>query len=232
MRAALSFLTVAPVGGRPGRWTGAWFPLVGCLLGLAVGGAWYRAGEVWGPLVAASLVVALDLALTGLLHADGLADSADGLLPHMERQRRLEVMRAPDVGAFGVSVVAAVLLVRVAGFSELAPSAALVVALWCASRTAMALIPSVIPYARGEGLASAFFARRSFFAVYGIAVAFVVAAVFEGAHGAAAVGAALVAAGCVAVLAWRRLGGYTGDVLGAAGLVGETVGLVVAGVRW
>jgi adenosylcobinamide-GDP ribazoletransferase len=176
--------------------------------------------------------VALDLALTGLLHADGLADSADGLLPHMDRERRLEVMRAPDVGAFGVAVVAVVLLVRVAGFSELAPSVALVVALWCGSRTAMALIPSVIPYARGEGLASAFFARRSFVAVYGLAVAFAVAAVFDGARGAAAVGAALVAAGCVAALSWRRLSGYTGDVLGAAGLVGETVGLVVAGVRW
>jgi adenosylcobinamide-GDP ribazoletransferase len=232
MRAALSLLTIAPVGGRPGRWSAACFPLVGCLLGLAVGGAWHGAAEVWGPLVAASLVVLLDLALTGMLHADGLADSADGLLPHMDRERRLEVMRAPDVGAFGVAVVAAFLLVRVAGFSELAPSVALVVAVWCASRTAMALTPAVMPYARAKGLASAFFARRSFVALYGVAVAFVVAVVFEGAHGAVAVGAALVGAACVAALSWRRLGGFTGDVLGAAGLVGETFGLVAAGVRW
>lgn len=232
MRAALSFLTIAPVGGRPGRWSSSWFPLVGCLLGLAVGGAWYGAGEVWGPLVAASLVVVVDLALTGLLHADGVADSADGLLPHMDRERRLEVMRASDVGAFGVAVVGALLVVRVAGFSELAPSVALVVALWCASRTAMALIPAALPYARGEGLASAFFARRSVVALYGVAVAFAVATVFEGGRGAVAVGATLMAAGLVALLAWRRLGGFTGDVLGAAGLVGETVGLVAAGVRW
>lgn len=232
MRAALSFLTIAPVAGRVGRWSAACFPLVGCLVGLAVGGAWYGAAEVWGPLVAASLVVVLDLAVTGLLHADGLADSADGLLPHMDRERRLEVMRAPDVGAFAVAVVAAFLLVRVAGFSELAPSVALVVALWCASRTVMALIPALLPYARGEGLASAFFARRSFVALYGVAVAFGVAVVFEGGRGAVAVGAALAGAACVAALAWRRLGGFTGDVLGAAGLVGETVGLVAAGVRW
>jgi adenosylcobinamide-GDP ribazoletransferase len=96
----------------------------------------------------------------------------------------------------------------------------------------MALIPAVMPYARGEGLASAFFARRSFVALYGVAVAFVVAVEFEGGRGAVAVGAALVGAACVATLAWRRLGGFTGDVLGAAALVGETVGLVAAGVRW
>jgi adenosylcobinamide-GDP ribazoletransferase len=232
MRAALSFLTVLPVGGRPTRTSAAWFPVAGCLVGLAVGGAWWGAAELWGPLLAAALAVVADLAITGLLHADGLADSADGLLPHMDRARRLEVMRAPDIGAFGVAVLATVLIARTAAFAELAPSLGLVVAVWCASRTAMALIPSAMPYAREEGLASAFRGGTGLLPAYGVVLAFGVAVAFQGARGAVAVGAALATAGLVALLARRRLGGFTGDVLGAAGMVGETVGLVAAGVRW
>ena len=95
-----------------------------------------------------------------------------------------------------------------------------------------ALIPAALPYARGEGLASTFFRRRNVVPLYGIAVAFGIAIAFEGVRGAAAVGAALVAASLVALLAWHRLGGFTGDVLGAAGIVGETVGLVAAAARW
>lgn len=232
MRAAVAFLTVLPAGGSPARSTAAWFPLVGCLVGLVVGGAWRGAGELWGPLLAAAVAVVVDLAITGLLHADGLADSADGLLPHMERARRLEVMRAPDIGAFGVGTLVAVLIMRTAAFGELAPSVGLVVAVWCASRTAMALIPCAMPYAREEGLASAFLGRAGLVATYGVALAFGVAVAAEGRRGALAVGAALAAAGVVALVARRRLGGFTGDVLGAAGMVGETVGLVAAAVRW
>jgi len=62
--------------------------------------------EVLGWPLAAALVLVADLALTGMLHVDGLADAADGLLPHhRDTARRLEVMAAPNVGAFGVAVV-------------------------------------------------------------------------------------------------------------------------------
>src|SRR5438477_10532197 len=110
MRRALSFLT--PIGGasRPSGSALLWFPLVGAALGLARGGIWWAAAQVWGAMVAAAVVVAADLGLTGLLHLDGLADAADGLLPHLPRARRLAVMAEPGVGAFGVGAVGAVLL--------------------------------------------------------------------------------------------------------------------------
>src|SRR5205085_203816 len=112
MRRALAFLT--PIGGAvpPSPDAVRWFPIAGLLIGLAVGGVWWGAAQFWSPAVAAALAVVADLALTGMLHMDGLVDSADGLLPHLDRERRLAVMSEPTVGAFGVVVAVAVLLLR------------------------------------------------------------------------------------------------------------------------
>ena len=89
-------------------------PAMGALLGLL----WWSAGRIWPAPVAAAIVVGADLALTGLLHIDGLVDSADGLLPHLERDRRLAVMREPSVGAFGIATAAVVLLARFAALGD------------------------------------------------------------------------------------------------------------------
>ncbi|MGH9226317.1 MAG: adenosylcobinamide-GDP ribazoletransferase, partial [Acidimicrobiales bacterium] len=95
VRRAVAFLT--PVGGAaaPSPAAVSWFPVVGALIGGAVGAVWWGADAVWAPLVAAALAVAADLVLTGGLHADGLIDSADGLLPPLDRERRLDVMADP-----------------------------------------------------------------------------------------------------------------------------------------
>jgi adenosylcobinamide-GDP ribazoletransferase len=247
--AALAFLT--PLGGArpPDRTTFDWFPAVGALLGAAVGLAWWGAGELWSPLVAATVAVVADVALTGALHVDGLADTADGVLPHLDRDRRLAVMAEPDVGAFGVTAVVVVLGLRVAVLASLAVDVALVAALWCASRTVMAVAARSVPYARaagqagagpagagqGGGLAAAFLGRPPGpVAVVGtvLATALALAADAGPARTLAAVAAVALAGAAVVAFARRRLGGFTGDVLGAAGLVGETVGLLVAAARW
>lgn len=233
MRAALAFLTV--VGGpvAPGRLASAWFGVVGALVGGAVGLAWWGAGELWPPLLAAVVAVAFDAGLTGLLHLDGLADTADGLLPPVDRARRLAIMSTPDVGAFGLVVVALTLAVRIAALAALTPDPLLVVGLWAAARAAMALTMALVPYARRTGLASPFAGRPTAAAGAGVAAGLVVAAVARGgASGAATAAAAVVAFGAVVALAVRRLGGYTGDVLGAAGVMAETAGLLVAAARW
>lgn len=220
-RQAIAFLT--PVGGAatPSPKALPWFPVVGAGIGAALGGVWWVAGELWPPVVAAAVVVAADLALTGLLHLDGLADSADGLLPHLPRERRLDVMAAPDVGAFGVGVAGAVLLLRWSALAVLRPDPALLAGLWCGSRTLMATVATTVPYARDEGLATAFLGGPLTWpiAVVGAVIAGVLA-------GVAAVG--VLAGLLVVALAKRRVGGFTGDVLGAAGVVGETAGLLVA----
>ena len=161
VRRAVAFLT--PLGGpaTPTAGTLNWFPLVGAVMGLGLGGWWWVADRAWPAPVAAALVVAADLALTGMLHFDGLLDTADGLLPHLSRERRLAVMAEPTVGGFAVAVGAAVVLARWAAISSLAPAPWLVGGLWCGSRTLMAGVVSTQPYARSEGgLASAFWAPQ------------------------------------------------------------------------
>ena len=233
MRRALAFLTPLFGASEPRPRTLAWFPFVGAALGLVLGAVWWGAERVWPAAVAAAIVVAADLALTGLLHVDGLADSADGLLPHLDRARRLEVMAAPDVGAFGVAAVGAVLLLRWAALATTAPSPLLLGGLWCASRTAMAVAARKVPYARPGGLASAFLGGRTLStALIGAVLATGLAFAGPGIAGIAAVAGVVVGAAGVIAIASRRIGGFTGDVLGASGMVGETTGLLVAAARW
>jgi adenosylcobinamide-GDP ribazoletransferase len=228
MRRALSFLT--PVGGAvaPSPSALSWFPVVGALLGLALGGVWWLADRLWAAPVAAAVVIAADLALTGMLHFDGLVDSADGLLPPLERGRRLEVMADQSAGAFGVGVGVVVLLLRWASLAALAPAPWLLAALWCGSRLAMAVVAQSVPYARPGGLAGAFLdGGRRRVPVAGVLLVVVLAAAGRGDAVVGVVTLAVVAAGVVA-LALRRIGGFTGDVLGAAGMLGETAGLLAA----
>jgi len=169
---------------------------------------------------------------------DGLADSADGLIAPMDRPRRLDVMSDPTTGAFGVATVGIVLVLRVVAISAITPAPLLLAAVWCASRTVMAVIARTIPYARSSGLASAFLGGGPLpVALIGTLLASALA-IAGGGHLASravavlAVGACLATGGLVAAFAHRRIGGFTGDVLGAAGVLGETVALLVLAARW
>lgn len=239
MRRAVAFLTVLGGARAPGPDALAWFPAAGSLIGAAVGAAWWGADRVWPPAVAAAVALAVDLVVTGALHADGLADAADGLLaPGLDRERRLAVMADPAVGAFGLVTTLATLVVRFAALVVMAPSVPFVAGLWCASRTLMAVTIGTVPYARREGGAATPFlgsegaAGTRTVALVGLVVAAGLAAWGRGWAGVGAVAAVAAAGAAVVALARRRLGGFTGDVLGAAGIVGETAGLLVAAGRW
>lgn len=223
MRAALAFLTL--VGGARAPTPGAlpWFPLVGAAIGAGVGGVWWTGTEVWGAVVGAALAVMADLVLTGILHVDGLADTADGLLPHLEQERRLAVMAEPDVGAFGVAAVGATLLLRFALLASIEPDVLLVAAVWAACRGAAAMALLSMPYARPGGLAAAF-RGRSPLAVVAAVLAYAAVSVVDVVAVVGVAGGFLL----VVLLAVRRVGGYTGDVLGAAIVTGETIGLLAA----
>ena len=221
--------------------------MVGAAIGLAVGGVWWLAARAWAPAVAAAVAVACDMALTGYLHFDGLADTADGLLPPLPRARRLEVMSDPAVGAFGAVTLVIVLVLRFAALAS-TPAAPLVIgALWCGSRTAMAVITRTVAYANPGGMATAFLTddatptatpaqngpRTALVpGAIGLVLVLVLALFGKGGHAVAAVGAEVAGIGAVVVLAQRRIGGFTGDVLGAAGVVGETLGLLMLAARW
>jgi adenosylcobinamide-GDP ribazoletransferase len=228
---ALAFLTVVGGARPPDARTLRWFPVVGAALGGALGGIWWAAGELFPPGLAAAIVVAADLALTGLLHLDGLADAADGLLPPLDRERRLAVMRQPDVGAFALAVVPTVLLVRWVALAEQPVEPWALVGLWTLSRTAMAVAPAVVAYARPEGLATAFLGGAHRWLAVAALPAVGALLLADSTRGAPAAAGAAVAAAAVLALAQRRLGGFTGDVLGAAAVLAETTGLVILAAR-
>jgi adenosylcobinamide-GDP ribazoletransferase len=233
LREAVSLLTT--VGRRGGALSAralGWFPVLGAVLGTLIGTCWWLADEVWTPVVAAVVVVAVDLAATGMLHVDGVADSADGLLPHAGRERRLSIMRTPDVGAFGVAVLALVLIARVAALAAQPVSVLLVVGLWMASRSLVASVPRLMPYARAEGIATPLLDGAPRWPALAVPVAVAVAAIDVGLKGAVSVTVGAAAGIGVLLVARRRIGGFTGDVLGATVVVVETVGLVVAAARW
>jgi adenosylcobinamide-GDP ribazoletransferase len=258
MRKAIAFLTPFGAASTPSPGTLDWFPVVGAVIGLAVGGVWWLSGRAWPPGAAAGVVLVADIVLTGYLHLDGLADTADGLLPPMARPRRLEVMSDPAVGAFGAATLLVVVVVRFGALASTVAAPLVVGALWCGSRTAMAVAARTMDYARPGGLATAFvdpaFVDPSFVdpssgpstvpgsggrpagavvpGAIGVVVAVSLAAAGRGWHGVAALGGEVVAITAVFAFAKRRIGGFTGDVLGAAGVVGETVGLLVLAAKW
>jgi len=249
MFSALAFLTPLGRASKPGVRTMEWFAFVGAAIGLAVGVVWWGASKAFPPLVAAGLTVAADAVLTGGLHLDGLADTADGLLPPLSRERRLDVMRDPALGAFGAVALATVILLRFASLSATRPAVLVVAGMWGLSRAAMAVMAWTMPYARDDGLASAFLtgsdygaagavvrpnpgARAGALLGAGLATCIVLALLGRGGHGLAALAATAAGCAAVALFAWKRIGGFTGDVLGAAGVMGETIGLVVLSARW
>lgn len=234
MREALGFLTVLGGATTPTPRALRWFPVVGLVVGGLVGVVWWATGEVLVALPAAVCAVTADLAVTGMLHVDGLADAGDGLLPHADAERRLAIMREPGVGAYGITVVALALVARVAAFTSLTPSVALPAALWCASRTTVAVAPAWLPYAREHGLATAMMTAPAtrWLPLVGLPVAGALGWLAIGVGGLVGVVSVVAAGAAVLALARARIGGFTGDVLGASIVVGETVGLLVAGARW
>jgi adenosylcobinamide-GDP ribazoletransferase len=173
-----------------------------------------------------------------------VADAADGLLPAVERNRRLEIMADPRVGAFGAVALILVLFARTASLAATTPKPLVVMGLWCGSRTMMAVVARAAPYAREEGgIASSFVGDAGRHgrwsglppwapvAAYGMAAALALVLAGEGLKGLAVIAAALLGMGAVVWLAQRRIGGYTGDVLGAGGVLAETLGLLALAAR-
>jgi adenosylcobinamide-GDP ribazoletransferase len=239
--AAVAFLTRVPLARF--KYTGVdlvrgapAFPLVGAAIGALVGGA-VVAGTWLGlpALLAATLAIGLEVVLTGALHLDGLADSADGLAGRTP-ERTLQIMRDHHVGVYGMAAVVLGLLMKVVAIGSLprADVPPVLIAVYAVSRAAPLPLAATLPYAGTAGTGKAFvdgvgWAR----AAAGAGVAAVVAVVAVAAWALALLAILAVVTGAVAVGSRRRLGGVTGDVLGAAVelvvLVGVVVSVIVLG---
>lgn len=230
--AAAAFLTrvPAPAGGAPPAAAAGYFPLVGAAVGAA--GAAVASAALWaglGPWLAAVFAVAAQIALTGGLHEDGLADAADGFGGAADREARLAIMRDSAVGAYGVLALALMLAARVGAVAALAAAAAwplaALAAAGAASRAAMVAAMRGLPPARVDGLAAAAGRPGRGALALALATAAACAAPLGGAGAAALAAGVALGAAAVARLAMRRIGGATGDVYGAIQTVGETAGL-------
>jgi adenosylcobinamide-GDP ribazoletransferase len=206
------------------------FPLVGAALGAAVGSTALACASVVPPLIAGAIAVAVELAVTGALHADGLADSADGLAGR-DREHALAIMRDHAVGVYGASALVLDLLAKAAALGTLGAEGEIlgVVAVFALSRAVPLVLAAALPYARpGTGTGRLLAERatlRSTAAGATLAVAIAAAAVRVDALALIACSAAVAVA--VALAARRRIGGVTGDVMGAATELAATTGLIV-----
>ncbi len=247
--ACAGVLTIAPVSTAPARrWSVLGFaPLVGLVLG-GVAAVLVAAARPWfpgtsGALLVAAAAVGLLAVLTRGLHLDGLADTADGLGRLGPAEDCLAVMRRADIGPFGVATLTVVLLVDVAalardiGAGRGVPS--IVAAVTC-GRLAMlqAGVPGIVA-ARPDGLGAWVAQSVPRHAAWLVTATALLAALLPAAVGhpdlAARLGGALVAGFLAAAglrrRAVRRVGGITGDVLGAACEVATCAALVVTALR-
>ena len=226
----------------------AWAPAVGLLLGVIASAVLLLADHPLGagPLTASGLAVASLALLTRGLHLDGLADLADGLASGKPAPAALDIMRRSDIGPLGVVTLVLTLLIQVAALSQAASAghgrgpAALIAAVVTGRLALTWACRRGVPAARPDGLGALVAgsvrpvvpaaATAATLAAAAAAVA-ISATVTGGALGwtlPLAVAAGLAAAFAVQRHAVRRLGGITGDVLGALAEIAATVTLVVA----
>ncbi|MHC1479125.1 adenosylcobinamide-GDP ribazoletransferase [Frateuria aurantia] len=234
---AVGFLTRIPVpsavfdDARARQASIAWYPMVGVLLGGLLAGA---GGLLEGrnDLLASALLLLLWVGLTGALHLDGLADSADAWIGGLgDRERTLAIMKDPRCGPAAVVTVVLLLLTKLAALQAM-PSPARLLALVMApvlARAALTALLITTPYVRRQGMASGLAAGRT--APAAAVLLSMLAAFACGPDGWCAVAAAVVVYALWRHAGQRRLGGYTGDTAGALAEMVELAVLVVIALR-
>ena len=204
-----------------------YFPAVGILVGVSGGVTWLVAARWWPRPVDVTLALIVMVAMTGAFHEDGLADAVDGLGGALERDRALEIMKDSRIGSFGAVALVLSLLLKFAVLQTFGPGVAVLVliAAHAVSRLGAVGIIATSPYvveaahSRSKPLVrSVSWTTVLIASVIGLATPLLLR--WPGLAGIAAVG--------VACALWRRylderIGGYTGDCLGAAQQIGECV---------
>ena len=233
---AMRTLTAVPVPGQDAKNFASslyFFPVVGLLVGWAVGGAVYLVDSYSGWKELAAIVgVLVSVRATGCLHVDGLADVCDSF-GSRSREKRLAIMKDSSSGVYGVVGIVFSLLLKYLCVMRL-DGRELLVALpvvFVVSRAAQVVVMSGMPYARPEGTARAFVnGAASRHGVVAILIAGVYAFCMTWFMGLAIVGLAMVIAALVRVWARRAFGGVTGDVIGFTNELVEIALLVLIGV--
>ncbi|MFO1111826.1 MAG: adenosylcobinamide-GDP ribazoletransferase [Bradyrhizobium sp.] len=240
-KTAIAFLTRLPMphpqGPMPPNFVRAhrMFPLVGALIGAAIGLLCLALRAAGLPdLAAAALALGGGMMLTGGLHEDGLADVADGFGGGRDIAAKLEIMRDSRLGTYGALALLVSFAAKLSALAAL-PDARIVYGMIAAHALARGVLPVMslnLPYARKDGLAANAGRPDAAVALAAMAIALVIALLAL--SWANAFWAALVTAIGALVMAWlarRQIGGQTGDVLGATEQVAETAVLLLLAAR-
>ncbi|MFA5120313.1 adenosylcobinamide-GDP ribazoletransferase [Zavarzinia sp.] len=238
-RLVLGLFSRLPVGTLPAMAPGAlgravWaFPLAGATVGLvAVAVAAVGTLFGFGPYGLALLVILAEVATTGGFHEDGLADLADGL-GGRDRETRLAIMRDSRIGSFGAIALWASLTARLFALASLAEAgfwtlAGAVIAADAAARVALLIPLALLEPARKDGLGASLGPLSADRGWSAVVIALGIGIVGLGFGVIAATAAAAAAGLAVAAVAREKLGGYTGDVLGAAASIALVAVLAAA----
>lgn len=228
--AALRLLTRLPLpAAGPSRAGSVWaWPLAGLVVGV-IAAAVGMAARPLGIGVAAALTLGTAAMLTGAMHEDGLADCADGFWGGWDRERRLAIMRDSAVGSYGVMALLVTGLIRWSAIATLLGTGdwMALAAVAALSRVPMGLVMVALPNARAEGLSRSVGRPGRGVTVLAVVIGVGIAVGLTGWPGLAAVLAMSVTTAAVLVLAWTKIGGQTGDVLGASQILAECAGLAV-----
>jgi adenosylcobinamide-GDP ribazoletransferase len=231
-RTALQFLTWLPAGPLPfpdpkilGK-SVAWYPIIGLLLGLLLGLTALITNSVFNSWISATLVLTTWVWLTGALHLDGLADSADAWLGGLgSKERTLKLMKDPTSGPIAIATMILVLLLKLTCIQALLVSNNQWTILWALvfARSNAVLLLIHTPYVRSQGLANALSKQLSSQACYLVIFCLVLFSFFD----LKLAGLVVIACSGLSLLSLRyfmlkRLDGCTGDTLGALIEVSET----------
>jgi adenosylcobinamide-GDP ribazoletransferase len=237
---AAGFLTRLPVPDRVG-WAedrmlraSRYFAAVGALVGLGGGLVWWLVGQVAPAMVAAGLALAAMVLLTGALHEDGLADCADGLGGGETGEQALEIMRDSRVGSYGALALVFSVGLRWAALAALAPGWGVLALVLAGGIGRATMVPATVlaSYARREGLGRSLVGGASGVELAAALGTALVLGLIGGWPGLLALVLALAVAGGFLLYMVRRVGGYTGDGLGAMAQLGEIVVMVVLAGAW
>lgn len=200
------------------------YPVVGILLGVLIACVMFMTQTLPAPL-SAGLVLAALTVLTGAMHEDGLADTADGLWGGSDRARRLDIMKDSRIGAYGVLALIIVMGLRWHGLTG-AEWTAILSAL-VLSRAMMPALMWALPHARSTGLSHSVGRPGLGPSLAAVSIGAVVTVSLTGALGFLALAVACGTAALIATVAKSKIGGQTGDILGATQILSEVAILII-----
>lgn len=240
--AAIQFLTIFPVpshfqaGEKELRQSVIWFPIVGLILGGALAVLDCGVCRLLPPLPANVVMVILMLAVSGCFHMDGLSDTADGFFSSRPRERILEIMRDSHVGPMGVIAIVCALALKISALASVPGSLhwRTILLMPLAGRCALVLCMKAVPYARAQGGLVTVFGRPGWPAlITAISILAAAAWIVLDRRGLVIAGSILLMTTLFSLWCRKKIGGFTGDTLGAACEIAEILpALICASWGW